>query len=280
MFFISKSWAADEEIIALMARIAENVSVAIDNLDRASEKARTEAQRGRLARMLAALSATNEAISCMRTELFGGLRSCRKGGRFNSTSIMLAPDCDHPTCGRGADRRYRQVTFRRRPPGSGSTTHSALRACVPMTCVRTRAGLRSTIHSERWRDVRCAFPLQVEIRRRDAIWWTPYWVASYTTSRRQYRLRWRISTAPTTRQGPKIEERLTRMFAALSATNEAIMRAKSRTAVRSGVRSRSERRQVYLGYHRVGHSRQRPSQDRRRLGPGGRGDAARQVVGG
>ena len=38
LFFITKSWAADPEIIALLSRMAENVSVALENLDRAQEK--------------------------------------------------------------------------------------------------------------------------------------------------------------------------------------------------------------------------------------------------
>jgi diguanylate cyclase (GGDEF)-like protein len=38
LFFITKSWAADGEIIALLSRMAENVSAALDNLDRANEK--------------------------------------------------------------------------------------------------------------------------------------------------------------------------------------------------------------------------------------------------
>ncbi len=38
LFFITKSWAADQEIIALLSRMAENVSVALENLDRAHEK--------------------------------------------------------------------------------------------------------------------------------------------------------------------------------------------------------------------------------------------------
>jgi GAF domain-containing protein len=42
LFFVSRSWAADEEVIALLARIAENVSFAIDNFDRAAEKARAD----------------------------------------------------------------------------------------------------------------------------------------------------------------------------------------------------------------------------------------------
>ena len=94
-----------------MARIGENVSFALDNFERASEKARADAQKERLGRMLAALSATNEAIvrATSRAELFELVcEAAAKGGRFNSTSIMLArPDSDYTDHGgRGrADRR-------------------------------------------------------------------------------------------------------------------------------------------------------------------------------
>jgi len=98
MFFVGKSWAADEEIVALMGRIGENVSFAVENFERANEKARADAQKERLGRMLAALSATNEAIvrATSRTELFELVcEAAAKGGRFNSTSILLArPDSD------------------------------------------------------------------------------------------------------------------------------------------------------------------------------------------
>ena len=57
--FLSPSWAADEEIIALLTRIAENVSVALDNFERASEKQKADLQKQRLSRMFAALSASN-----------------------------------------------------------------------------------------------------------------------------------------------------------------------------------------------------------------------------
>src|ERR1700686_5380475 len=72
LFLIEKSWANDDEIIALMGRIAENVSVALENFDRADEKAKAERQKDRLAGMLEALSATNEAIMRVKTrsELF------------------------------------------------------------------------------------------------------------------------------------------------------------------------------------------------------------------
>jgi GGDEF domain-containing protein len=42
LFFVTKSWAADREIIALLSRMGENVSVALDNLDRANEKVRAD----------------------------------------------------------------------------------------------------------------------------------------------------------------------------------------------------------------------------------------------
>ena len=45
MFFVGKLWAADEEIIALLARIAENVSFALENFERADEKAKPTSRR-------------------------------------------------------------------------------------------------------------------------------------------------------------------------------------------------------------------------------------------
>ena len=94
-----------------MARIAENVSFALENFERASEKAKADAQKERLARMFAALSATNEAImrAKSRAELFELVcEAAAKGGRFNSTSILLADaDSDFLDIGgrRGADRQ-------------------------------------------------------------------------------------------------------------------------------------------------------------------------------
>jgi len=85
MFFVAKSWAMDEEIIALLARIAENVSFALDNFERANEQSRTDGQKERLTRMFAALSATNEAImrARSRSEMFELVcEAAAKGGRF------------------------------------------------------------------------------------------------------------------------------------------------------------------------------------------------------
>src|SRR6266481_1499919 len=98
MFFVSKSWAADEEIVALLARMAENVSFALDNFDRADEKAKADEQKERLTRMFAALSETNEAImrARSRAELFDLVcEAAVQGAKFSSTTLAFAePDSD------------------------------------------------------------------------------------------------------------------------------------------------------------------------------------------
>jgi len=76
-----RSWATDDEIIALFSRIAENVSFALDNFDRAAEKARADEATLSLTRMYAALSATNEAIMRAKTRAIDKLRSMRRRGQ-------------------------------------------------------------------------------------------------------------------------------------------------------------------------------------------------------
>ncbi|MDN5003617.1 GAF domain-containing protein [Bradyrhizobium sp. GCM10027634] len=90
--FLSRSWAKDDEIVALMLRIAENVCFAIDNFDREAEKARIAEEEDRLARMYAALSATNEAIlrAHSRAELFDLVcEATAKGAKFTTAAIAL-----------------------------------------------------------------------------------------------------------------------------------------------------------------------------------------------
>ena len=87
------------EFAELLQRLADNVSFALENFDRADDKARTEVQKERLTRMLAALSATNEAIvrASRAAELFDLVcEAAAKGGKFTSTSIALTkPDSDY-----------------------------------------------------------------------------------------------------------------------------------------------------------------------------------------
>jgi diguanylate cyclase (GGDEF)-like protein len=85
-FFGKDTGRLDDEMIKLMARIAENISFGIENFDR-------ERQKDRLSRMFSALSATNEAImrAKSRTELFQLVCAAAvQGGNFNACAIILA----------------------------------------------------------------------------------------------------------------------------------------------------------------------------------------------
>ena len=92
MFDSPEPGAFTPELIELLQRLAENVSFALDNFDRADEKARDDARKQRLARMFAALSSTNEAImrARSRTELFELVCDAAVlGGTFTSTTITV-----------------------------------------------------------------------------------------------------------------------------------------------------------------------------------------------
>ncbi len=250
MFFVGKSWAEDEEIIALMARIGENVSFALENFERAGEKARADAQKERLGRMLAALSATNEAIvrATSRTEMFELVcEAAAKGGRFNSTSILLArPDSDHAdmvaVAGPTAHNMRRvKVSINADHPEGRGLCGNAFRARQARIANDMRADSRGSafhqfIHSDGAMSG-AAFPLMVAGRAVGVMFFISSEKHTFTPEfaellqRLTDNVSFAIATFDRVDEKAKAEsqkERLTRMFAALSATNEAIMRAKSR----------------------------------------------------
>ena len=97
-FFFGGADRLDDEMTTLMGRIAENVSFGLDVLKHEAERTAAEIHKERFARLLAALSATNETImrAATREELFR--RVCEAavlGGNFVSTVIALArPDSE------------------------------------------------------------------------------------------------------------------------------------------------------------------------------------------
>ncbi len=304
LFFVGKLWAEDEEIVALMARIAENVSFALDNFERAGEKARADAQKERLGRMLAALSATNEAIvrATSRTELFELVcEAAAKGGRLqlDQHSRWRGPDSDYtdmvavagPTAANM--RRVKVSTNADRPDGRGlcGNAFRSRQACIANDLRADPRGsaFHQFIHSDGAMSG-AAFPLMVSGRAVGVMFFISSEKHTFTPEFAELlqRLADNVSFAIGTfdRADEKVraesqKERLTRMFASLERDQRSHHAGQiPRRAVRHGVRSRGERRQVHLGHHRACHSRQRPAQDRRRLRPGGRDDAARQVVGG
>ncbi len=86
VFFLGTPGAFVDEIIGIAERIAGNVSIVMDRLER-------EAEKNRVSRMVSALSASNEAIlrAETREKLFQLVCDAAVlGGRFTSTLIALA----------------------------------------------------------------------------------------------------------------------------------------------------------------------------------------------
>ncbi|MCW5701455.1 MAG: GAF domain-containing protein [Bradyrhizobium sp.] len=253
LFFVGRSWAADEEIISLFSRIAENVSFALDSFDRAAEKARGEEQKQSLTRMYAALSATNEAImrSKSRAEMYELVcGAVAQGGRFSSVSILLSQvDSDDfamvasagPTAEKA--RRLKVSTSEDLAGGRGvcGTAFRSRKASIVndfLNDARSVAFLQ-LIHSDSARSG-AAFPLLVDGRPVGVMLFISSELDTFTTEFAELlqRLADNVSFALAgfDRADEKArteaqKERLARMLAALSATNEALVRAKSRQAL-------------------------------------------------
>ena len=93
LFISTEEGAFTPELVALLQRLAENVSFALENFDRADDRRLADEQRERLSRMFVALSATNEAIMRARTrsELFQLVcEAAVHGGKFASTIVGLS----------------------------------------------------------------------------------------------------------------------------------------------------------------------------------------------
>jgi diguanylate cyclase (GGDEF)-like protein len=250
MFFVGKSWATDDEIIALFSRIAENVAFGLDNLDRAAEKARTDAQKQRLTRMYAALSATNEAImrAKSRDELYTLVcKAAAQGGRFNSASLLLTQAHSEyfemvasagPTAHNA--RRLKVSTSEVRAEGRGlcGTAFRTRKACITNDFVDDPRGIafQPVIQSEGARSG-AAFPLMVAGEPVGVMLFISSEPGTFTAEFTELlqRLADNVSFALSNfgRADEKArteeqKERLSRMLAALSATNEALVRAKTR----------------------------------------------------
>ena len=248
--FLSQSWAKDEEIVALMLRIAENVCFAIDNFDREAEKARIAAEEERLARMYAALSATNEAIlrAHSRAELFELVcEATAKGAKFTSANIALV---DHQAellrvvaCyGPNADmvRNFKFSTSDRLPEGRGltGTAFRTRQPCIsndvqsddrikPWQANARRNGICSSAALPLFNGDRVEGVFLFNSAERDTF--TPEFVE--LLQRLQANVAFALENFDRADEKAKAEMQRNRfrgMLEALSATNEAIMRVKTR----------------------------------------------------
>jgi diguanylate cyclase (GGDEF)-like protein len=240
---LREAGSLDDRTVSLLERMSANISYALGNFDR-------EAARARLSRMFAALSETNEAIvrAKSRAELFELVcEAVVHGAKFNSATVALSmPDSEflHIVASAGADAneiRVRKFAITASLPEGRGITGTAFRTRLPcitndfMADERTRfwhEGARSSgIASS------AALPLLIGDRAQGLLIFNSTERGTFTPElvellrRLAENVSFAVGNFDRADEKARIEEQkehLTRMFAALSATNEAIMRAKSR----------------------------------------------------
>jgi GAF domain-containing protein len=277
------------EFVELLQRLAENVAFALVNFDRADEKARAERQKERLTGMFEALSATNEAIMRVKTRAMLFDLVCHAavlGGMFTSATIALAEPGGEflrivATKGEDCVRmRTRRFAISAELPEGRGLTGTSFRTRQPCIINDFLADER-TAHWHRYAredgtQSGASFPLLQNgdkaigvllfiSRDRDAFTDDLVELLARLAENVSFALD-NFDRAEEKARTEEQKERLTRMFAALSATNEAIMRAKSRVG---------KWRQIYLDDHRLGQTSQRCSPNRGR-GWAKRGDGKRR----
>ncbi len=249
--YLRETETLDGEAVSLLLRMAANVSFALNNFEREENRRITELAVERISRMYVALSSTNEAImrASSRKELCKMVcKAAARGGRFTSTSIGLAQsgtDFLEIVASAGptskTTKNARLSTNENDPEGRGicGEAFRSMRPCISNDYLADARG--ELFHAKALRDgvrAAAAFPL---LRCGQAIgillfisaeqdMFTPEFVdlLRRLADNVSFALR-NFDLADQKNEADKQEGRLTRMFAALSATNEAIMRAKSRT---------------------------------------------------
>ncbi len=249
MLLVSKQIGAfTGELVGLLERLADNVSFALENFERADERLIAERQRDRLTRMYTTLSATNEAIMRAETreELFA--RVCKAAvdsGNFGTVSIALAqPGSDFmrdvAIAGPVKQNPLRPAVSEAYPEGRGvcGVAFRTRRPCISNDYLADERG--AAFHaSARARGIRsiAALPLLDNDRAVGALVFQSQDQAAFTPDLVELLQRLadnvafalkNFERAEERRQAGEQKERVTRMFAALSATNEAIMRAGAR----------------------------------------------------
>jgi diguanylate cyclase (GGDEF)-like protein len=250
LFMSSERNAFTPELVQLLERLAENVVFALSNFERADERRLAQEQRERLTRMFAALSATNEAIMRAQTrdELFRLVcDAAAYGGSFASAVIGLADDQTDffrivATAGPMSEPPHtvRLATNPAIPEGSG-LCGIAFRTSAPCISNNYLTDERGAAFHKRARAMGGKSCAAVPLLRRGEAFGVLLFISSeqdaFTPELVELLQRLAENVAVALENFDRAEERriadehrarLTRMFAALSETNEAIMRAQTR----------------------------------------------------
>jgi diguanylate cyclase (GGDEF)-like protein len=250
LFYLDQPNALTEETVGLLERMAENVSFALHNFDRDKERDLADRARARIARMFAALTATNEAILRAQSadEMFGQVcKAAVEQGKLLGAAIFT-PEPDSTWFRLAADAgKYPEVTASVRfssdpsiPQGQGMGG-VAFRTGQP--CISNDVANES--RSQPWLPlirkagpIACGvFPLFTAGKSVGVIYF--FFGGDTQLDDEMVKLMGRLAEnvsfgldalarEANRRVAEAHKERLTRMFAALGATNETIMRAKTR----------------------------------------------------
>jgi GAF domain-containing protein len=244
LFISSELNAFTPALVELLQRLAENVSFAIENFDRAEARRLADLHEERLARMFAALSATNKAILQARSadEMFQLVCDATTGpGKLLGASIVISD----PNSGRYARvacsgklaHIYAKVPLpgEVEPPQGASLTAEVLRTGEPCFIVDVAndpraAGWTSMLLAE---GVTAGAVLPL-LKGGKIIGFSSFFFDQGSGPLDDDRIRLMTRISENISFGMEMFERqaqkdnVSHMFAALSATNEAIMRARTR----------------------------------------------------
>lgn len=248
VFHSSDKRAFDEEVVGLFERMAQNITFALDNFEREAQR-REALSRERFTRLYTALSATNEAImrAASPGELFQQMCDAAvNAGKFCSTSVyQVNPASEWLTfaagTGSGIDamRALRISVDADKPEGCG-LIGTAVRTGEPCICNNLDtnpnmpfwAGARSQTRA----NAGAAFPI---CRGGNVVGAISFYAFEYDAfdegivsllARMSANVSFALDNLDREAERRRAEQatvRLQRMYAALSATNEAILRART-----------------------------------------------------
>jgi diguanylate cyclase (GGDEF)-like protein len=243
LFFVEAAHSLSDEIIALLERMAENVSFALHGFEREKQRKQIERANRRLTDMFAALSATNTAIlrSLDIQEMFQMVcESVAKGGKsLGAAAILMSQPDSHwlklvAAAGQGMDTIAKmKVSIDPDNPYGQGLGGPAFREQKLMITYDLAADRRTSNQADHNRSPYggAAVPLIVSGISVGIVFF--FFARTSGTGDEGIQQLMRdiaesVSFGLESFQRKEQKERYVRMFAALGATNEAIMRAENR----------------------------------------------------
>ena len=244
LFYAEEAYSLNRETVALLERLAENVSFALANFEMDAERKRAERASRRASDMFAALSATNTAILRARNKdemLQLVCDSVTKGGRSLGAAAIFMKQPDTPWLKFAAASGLDVASIAKMPlsvdPDDiyGQGLHGpAFREQKLFICYDVSADPRSAGRGSSRMRRRMDAPRRRSLKEGESVGVLLFFFGR-TSGREDEGIRQlmmdiaeNVSFGLDLFERADQQQRLSRMFSALSSTNEAIMRARTR----------------------------------------------------